>query len=173
MPLLSCNLNIWLDISVTKAGGNLKPEGYCCINFLMFFNSGRSKSGDREPLGLKKIVNAVAKFFTFGQKIGRIAFKYMRLIGAQPVNFIGSEAVHIVFRYYRAFSFLNPGQLYFVVAMQVRIKIRQRLFLNNDRLIDRNRDRKLQDFHIRNFINIIPIINSKYLKSFISWLIFD
>ena len=94
----------------------------------------------------------------------------MRLIGPEPIDFIRSETVHIVFRDYRAFSLLYPGQLNFMVTMQVRIEIGQRFLLNNDRLIDRNRNGELQNFHAKVFRGndaggyryIVSGINSMY-----------
>ena len=108
----------------------------------------------QRTIGIKKNGQRGTELFAFWKKISRVALKYMRLIGTKPIDFIRSETVHIVFRDYRAFSFLYPGQLYFMVTMQVRIEIGQRFLLNNDRLISRNRNGELQNFHAKKFRGI-------------------
>jgi hypothetical protein len=55
--------------------------------------------------------------------------------------------MHIIFRYQGPLSLPDPGQLYLLVTVKVRIEMWKHIFLDDDGLVMRNRDRELQYFH--------------------------
>ena len=72
----------------------------------------------------------------------------MRKVDAQPVDLAASEGIHIVLGHEGTFPLLDPGQLNLLVAVQVRVKMGEYVFLNDDRLVARHRDSELQYFHL-------------------------
>jgi hypothetical protein len=80
-------------------------------------------------------------------KIFRVAFKKVRLIRAEKINFTGFKGVHIVARYQCPFPFLYPGNLRLFMTVQMRIKVGHVLGLSNDTFIVSYRDSKLQYLH--------------------------
>src|SRR5882757_5848532 len=110
--------------------------------------------------GVEKDIQCLYFLPALRSKIGGIAFKYMREIGSQPIDLIGPESMHVILRYQGAFPLLDPGELYFLMTMKMRIEIGQYIFLHDDCFIVWNRDRELQYFHIPN-IRILQILSPK------------
>src|SRR5690606_24200687 len=60
----------------------------------------------------------------------------------------GAETMHGVFDNQGTLSFNYPNQLGFRMAVQMRIELRDNIFLNHYGLIGYNRNRKLQCLHV-------------------------
>jgi hypothetical protein len=80
-------------------------------------------------------------------KIAGIAFENMRHIDPQPIDVPASESMHIVLGHQRSFAFLDPGQLYLLVAVQMGIEVGELIFLDDYRLVMRHWYGKLEDLH--------------------------
>ncbi len=71
--------------------------------------------------------------------------------------------MHIVLGYQRAFALLDPGELDLLMPVQMRIEMRQYIFLYDDSLVVWDRDGELQYFHAPN-IRILRILSIRGLK---------
>lgn len=96
---------------------------------------------------IKKDIEGLDLLSTGRYKIGRVAFEYMGHIDAQPVDIAGPEGMHIIFRYQGPFSLLDPGQLDLLMAVQMRVKVRELIFLHDDSLVMWHWNSELQYFH--------------------------
>ncbi len=74
---------------------------------------------------------------------GGLAFEYVGLIGPDPINLILMEQMHAVVYDQGALALEDPGQLHFVMAMEMGIKVDMRLLLGDNGLIIRHRQGKL------------------------------
>ena len=86
-------------------------------------------------------------FSAFWLKIKRVAFEQMRLIGPNDEEVAGLKRVHIVPDDQRALSADDPCHLYLDMTMEVRIEIRELIFLDMEAAPNYLRYRKLNDFH--------------------------
>lgn len=66
-----------------------------------------------------------------GKVIG-IAFKDVGLVTAKDVYITWLKALHGTARYQRALSFNDPGELDFIMAVQMIVEMGQDVFLYND-----------------------------------------
>ena len=93
-------------------------------------------------------------FFTVFIKIAGVAFKKMWLVGANNKNITGRKWLHIIARHQRALAADYPGNLYFMMAVQMLIKMRQVIFLHMNTFVFCNRYCKLNYFHFTNINDI-------------------
>ena len=75
-------------------------------------------------------------------EIGSIAFKNVGHVGADQVYFIGTKAMHGVPYQQGAFTFQDQRQLDLLVAVQMRVKIREDILLNQYGLVVRGGNSK-------------------------------
>lgn len=88
-------------------------------------------------------------FFPAGRgEIGRITFKNMGQVHSEPVDLSRAECVHIIFGNQGSLSLLDPGQLDLLMTVQMRIKVRELIFLHDDSLVMWHRNGELQYFHL-------------------------
>jgi hypothetical protein len=71
----------------------------------------------------------------------------MRLVGAENINVTALKALHTGTGNKGALSFDDPGNLCFVMPVQVVVKMRLDVFLHHYRMFLRYRNGKLNDFH--------------------------
>ena len=93
-------------------------------------------------------------FFAIGNKINRVAFEKMRLVGAYYKNIARPETLHIIAGYQRALPFNYPGNLCFVVPVQVLVKMRQYIFLQVYGIAGGHGYGKLNHLHLTNITDI-------------------
>src|SRR5580692_2812000 len=58
---------------------------------------------------VKEDIQGMYLFLAFWREIGGVAFKYVWQVGAEPVDLVGPEGMHIIFRYQGALSLADPG----------------------------------------------------------------
>jgi hypothetical protein len=64
-------------------------------------------------------------------------------VNPQPIDLAAAEGVHVIFRYERAFTLLDPGKLDLFVPVKVRIKMGQDILLDDHGFVTRHGDGKL------------------------------
>src|SRR5262245_22590146 len=89
----------------------------------------------------------------------------MRQVDAQPVYFTASKGVHIIFRNEGALALLDPGKLDLFVPVEMGIKVRQYVLLNDDGLVARNGDGELQYFHLPEITPFADIISGLLISN--------
>ena len=98
-------------------------------------------------LEIKKDIERMDLLPARRDKIAGIAFEDMRHISPQPIDISASEGMHIVLCHERSLTFLDPGQLDLLVAVQMWIEVGELIFLNDYRFVVRHRNGKLEDLH--------------------------
>jgi len=80
---------------------------------------------------------------------GRLAaaFEHVRLVRGNHEDIIRPEGMHGVVCNQRALSFNNPNQLCLLMPMQIRIEMREPVFLYGDSFVGRNGYSKLKCPH--------------------------
>jgi hypothetical protein len=96
---------------------------------------------------IEKDIQGPDLFSAGGGKIRGVAFEDVRQVDAQPIDLAPPEGIHIVFGDQGPFTLLDPGQLDFLMPVQVRIKMGKDIFLHDDRFVTRHWDGELQYFH--------------------------
>ena len=69
-------------------------------------------------------------FSAIGLKITRVAFEQMRLVGSNDKQITRLKGFHVIPDYNGTLTTKHPGDLNFNMAMQVRIKKGQLIFLD-------------------------------------------
>src|SRR5262245_957428 len=84
----------------------------------------------------------------------------MRLVGAEDIDVAALKALHTGACNEGAFAFYDPGNLCFVVAVQVVVEMGQYVFLHHNAMFLRNGNGELYNFHVQlDLVEMVWIFN--------------
>lgn len=124
-------------------GGDFKAALLLLYEVFQRFHFRQVEQCGQVAVGVKEDDQRHDLFAASRREVGRIAFEDMRLVGPQPENIAGPESMHIIIRHEGALSLLYPGELHFLMPVQVRIKIGQHISLYDDGFVEGHRYGKL------------------------------
>jgi hypothetical protein len=143
-------------------GGDLETGLLVLEEGLYILDLGQGEQGIQLTFYIEKDIEGPDLLSAGGRKIGGVAFKDMGKVDAQPIDLAAAEGIHIVLGHEGPFSLLDPGQLDLFMAVQMRIEMREHIFLDDDRLIARHGDGELQYFHRPMNLRHLRILAFKY-----------
>jgi hypothetical protein len=72
---------------------------------------------------IEEDIEGMYPFLAFGCKVEGVALEYVGEVGAEPVDLIRPEGMHIILCYERSFALSDPGQLYLLVPVEMGVEV--------------------------------------------------